>query len=139
MQWHRGSKRGVAWRGMSPTATRVLAHLLERTGTAREIAERIHADYKNVKERLNELHAAKLVYISAWRRGTRGPISPVYGPGAKPNRPKPAPLSNAVKSKRYRERLQAAFGEQYPAVRKMQRETVPGRRIVIDGVVAYQQ
>lgn len=124
---------------MSITEDRVLAQLQQRTGTAREIAERIHADYKNVKGILNRLHAGHHIYISAWRRGTRGPLSPVYALGAREDKAKPASLSAAIRCKRYRERLQAKFGEQYPAVRAMQRAPVPGRQLIIDGAVAYQQ
>lgn len=121
------------------TEQRLLEAIQARTGTASELAARIHGGHRNVKGLLNQLHARGWIHVHAWRRGTSGPISPVYGFGHRPDYPKPAPLETSVICRRYRARLREKFGENYGVIHEAQKHRVPGRKIIVSGEVVYQQ
>ena len=57
---------------------------------------------------LTRWHAAKLVHIARWiRRPNGGMPRPVFAWGDKPDAPKPAPMTETEKAKRYKQKLRA--------------------------------
>jgi len=121
------------------TEQRIFEALAERTGTAREIGERIFACEKNVSTLLRRFHLNGWVHIRTWRRNTSGPLAAVFGLGPRYDAAHPGPLTTATICKRYRNRLREKFGPYYDQVREMQRKSIPGSQLVVDGQVVYQQ
>lgn len=121
------------------TEQRLLEALDKRTGTAREIAERIPCCHEHARAIFRMLHLRGWVHIRTWRRGRQGPASPVFAIGPGKDAPRPASLTAAQKCKRYREQLRQRFGENYGVVHAAMKQKIPGRQIIVEGKVVYQQ
>jgi hypothetical protein len=118
---------------------RLLESSKRRGGTAKELSERAFCGYRTAFTKLNQLHAAGEIRIVGWRRGKSGPIHPVYGKGPGIDIEKPAPLEATDICKRYRARQREKFGEHYGRIHEAQKQHIPGRSVVVDGKVIYQQ
>ena len=118
---------------------RLLALVLEEPMSAEQAADCLCVIPDHIRKLFKGLHQQKLVRIAAWVRKSRGPYFPCYLAGAGRDKKKPDPLPASVRCMAYRKRLKGAFDERYGAVRELQREHIPGRRLVIDGKVVYQQ
>lgn len=118
---------------------RLLAAVAEAPLTAEQAADRLCVIPDHIRKLFKGLHQQKLVRIAAWVRKSRGPYFPSYLAGTGRDKKKPDPLPASARCMAYRKRLKGVFDERYGAVREMQRESIPGRRLVIDGKVVYQQ
>ncbi len=86
----------------------MLAMLSEKEMCAMDIREKACIAYSHSVNYLSYLLGKKLIYISSWKlekHGKRTMHWPYYKAGSKKSKPKPENLSNAEKSKRYREKL----------------------------------
>lgn len=99
--------------GMAPkTRMAVLAALdLHGPMTVTEISAEIPNPITTIRVAVRTARDKKEIYIQSWRRhltGKRGgTLTPIYTLGNRPDAPKPAPLTTALYSKRYRERHSA--------------------------------
>lgn len=81
-----------------------------------DLAHELNIEPKTAYRHLKELWMLDLVYICAWERKYHQP-HPVYRWGNKPDVERPAALTEAETSKRYRERKRnAGHGEQTAAL-----------------------
>ena len=89
---------------------------------------------------LQHLHKIKkAIRICRWDRSSAGPYFPVFAWGKGQDAPKPGPKSAAEKCKTYRDGLKAKFGEHTTLINRVQERRIPGRKVVIEGKVVYQQ
>lgn len=72
-------------------------------------------------ETLKRPHRQGLTHIAEWRRSPVGPMSPVYAWGSGKDAPKPKPLTDAEKCKRYRTRMKQEEPERFAAMRMKQK------------------
>lgn len=66
-------------------------------------------------------HRQGLTHIASWRRSPSGPMSPVYRWGAGKDAPKPKPLTDAQKCKRYRKKMKTEDPDRYAAMTRKHR------------------
>lgn len=118
---------------------RLLAAVAEAPLTAEQAADRLCVIPDHIRKLFKRLHEQKKVRIASWERKTRGPYFPSYLAGTGRDKKKPDPLPASARCMAYRKRLKGVFDERYGAVREMQKTNIPGRRLVIDGKVVYQQ
>lgn len=94
--------RRVEGRDYSVALIDLLPEMLkERPMTKREIEKAAGRNHSTVTRALDLL--AGSIYVAEWSRGVRGPITPRWGWGNKPNATKPAPIPQSERSRRYRE------------------------------------
>ena len=123
----------------SPIYKRIEAAVQARPRIVLEICSAAWTDRRHASRILKHMHGKGYIHVSDWRTGMRGPIAPIYkwGPGL--DAKKPEPLGAAEKCARYRAAMADKHGENYPVIRKAQRKSVPGRKIIIEGKVIYEQ
>jgi len=122
------------------TEQRLVAALKKKHGGAAELAERGIMAVGRAQALLKKLHEAGKIRIAGWRRSKgSGPMAPVWSWGKGEDCPRPAPLTNAQRCKRYQEALRKRTGKSYRIVRQAQVLHIPGRTIVVDGKKVYQQ
>lgn len=123
----------------SATYVRIEAAIRQGTRDATDVALAACTVRTHAQKILKRMHAEKLIHIARWKQGVTGPKVPVYRWGPGRDAPKPKPLDSATKCKRYRGALRAKHGENYKVVHEAQKRRVPGRKIVVEGIVVYQQ
>lgn len=124
---------------MNTIRSRIIAAL--RTG-ARSVAELealAFASQRNVMHHIKQLRERKEIHVCRWQRGKSGPFRPIYRWGQGTDAPRPEPLTDSQRCKEYRAKQRAQYGESYGRVRQAQKQHIPGRRVVVDGQVVYQQ
>ena len=117
----------------------VEAALKAAPASTRALAGIVFTDLRHVHRITKHMRDNKLIRVVRWEPGSSGCPRPVFawGPGRDANRPKPK--SSKQRCREYRKRLRAKYGEETKHIVKAQQKTIPGRRIVIDGRVVYQQ
>lgn len=123
----------------SITRTRIEAALRQGARDAAAVALVACTVRTHAAKILKHLHAEKLIHVARWKQGARGPKVPVYRWGPGKDAPKAPPLSAAAKCKRYRSAQRAHYGDNYKLVHAAQKQHIPGRQVVVDGAVVYQQ
>lgn len=125
----------------SHTAKRLIKLLARAPHTTAELAEFGFTTIKHASTIVKLLHTAepKRCHVAYWRRGTSGPIAPVWRSGPREDAKRPEPLSSSEKCKRYRKKLRATYGDDYKHIHHALKKNVPGRKVIIDGEVAFQQ
>ena len=104
------------------------------------LSREAHIGIDHTQRILQHLHKIeKAIRICRWDRSSTGPHLPVFAWGKGQDAPKPRPKSVAEKCKAYRDRLKAKFGEHTTHINRVQQRRIPGRKVVIDGKVVYQQ
>ena len=71
--------------------------------------------------------------------GSSGPLRPIYRWGKGIDAPRLDPLTTADKCRTYRKRMRELHGENYKLIHEAQKRYIPGRQVVVDGQVVYQQ
>lgn len=123
----------------SPIYKRIEAAVQARPRTVIEICSTAWTDRRHASRILKHMHGKGYIHIGDWRTGARGPIAPTYHWGPGQDAEKPAPLDAAAKCAQYRKAMRAKHGENYPIIRKAQRKSVLGRKIIVEGKVIYEQ
>lgn len=123
----------------TPTYKRVVAAITNATRSLKSIAEAACTCERNAAKIVKHLHETEQIHVARWERGHSGPFKPIYRWGKGTDAVRPAPLSSAEKCKRYRISQRKRHGKNYGAIHAAQKKRVPGRKIVIDGQVVYQQ
>lgn len=118
---------------------RIEAAVKARPLTVIQVCAVACTDRRHGSRILKQMHEKGYIRIGAWRTGMKGPIAPVYHWGAGPDAVKPEPLSNVAKCARYRTALRAKHGENYGVIHAAQKTHIPGRKVVIEGKVIYEQ
>lgn len=116
---------------------RVVEAIRQGTRSISEVALAAHTADRHASRILRYLHDQRAIHIASWRRGRCGPPTALYRWGAGQDAPRPEPMKDALKCKRYRESQRKKFGENYGLVHSAQKKRVEGRRIVVDGQVIY--
>lgn len=111
------------------TGARSIETAAQMAFTVRDHARRI----------LKNMHTAGKIHVVGWTRQARGPYTPVYTWGPGRDAKKPEQMSDSERSRRYRQSLRRKFGEHYGKIHAAQKQRVPGRQVVIEGQVVYQQ
>lgn len=126
---------------MTRTAVRerIIAALEASPCLAAELEQLAFTTKRNTLKHLKQLREEGAIHVCRWERGTAGPFRPVYqwGPGKDARRPKPLTLATRLKT--YRRRMREKFGPYYAVIYEAQKQHLPGRKIVVDGQVVYQQ
>lgn len=118
---------------------RIIAVLTEGPCQVAVLEQRAFTTRRNTLKHLKQLREEGAIHVCRWEHGSAGPFRPVYqwGPGKDARRPKP--LSGAARCESCRKRMRARFGDLYPVIYEAQKKRIPGRKIVVDGRVVYQQ
>lgn len=122
------------------TEQRLVAALKKTHGTANDLAERGFMSVGRAQILLNALHATGKIHIAGWRRPPgSGGLAAIWHWGPGKDAPRPVPLTNAQRCRRYQERLRKKHGSNYNLVRETQQTRIPGRTVVVAGKKVYQQ
>lgn len=77
--------------------------LLKKPHTRAELAKATGIGVNGMHAYLLALKGEKLIHVSGWRRNSPGSPSPIYMVGNKRNAPKPRPVTNAEKTRKWRD------------------------------------
>lgn len=124
---------------MNIIRTRIIAALKMGVRSVAVLEKLAFTSQRNVLHHIKQLREAGQIHVARWQRGATGPFRPIYrwGPGTDAERPTPLSAAEVCKAYRARQRLQ--YGVNYNKVRQAQKKHIPGRRLVVDGAVVYQQ
>lgn len=123
----------------SPIYKRIEAAVKSGPMVVIDVCNKACTDRRHCCRILNHMHDKGYIHIGDWRTGARGPVAPIYHWGPGQDAEKPAPLDAAAKCAQYRKAMRAKHGENYPIIRKAQRKSVLGRKIIVEGKVIYEQ
>lgn len=118
---------------------RVIAALQKAPATQKELEQSCFVSQAHIRNVLIYLRKEKRIHISQWRRNTSGKPTPTYAIGSRRDAPRPIRLSAAEKHKAYRSRMREKLGDHYKHFIYALENPQPGRQIVIDGKVVWEQ
>lgn len=104
-----------------------------------QIAAKAFTVRENARRYVKALLDEGSIHIARWTHGSRGPYFPLYVAGPGRNAERPPRQTYSDRSLQYRHRLRKKFGEHYGKIHAAQKKRVPGRQVVIDDQVVYQQ
>lgn len=124
---------------MSVTRARIVAALKMGARSVADLEILAFTGQRNVMHILKQLREEGAIHVCRWQRGPSGPFRPIYRWGAGADAVRPSARSTAEVCKAYRQRMREKHGENYGLVHEAWKHRVPGRQIVVEGKVVYQQ
>lgn len=123
----------------SPAADRVSLLLQKKPCTKKDIEAEAFVSRPHAMAIVNHLKEEGEIHITSWKRNPTGKPTPTYAWGKKADAPRPIPMGEKAKHARYRERMRELLGEHYKYFIYALNDPKPGRKIVVEGKVVWEQ